>query len=283
VTFPGLPARRLDQVRRPGSPATAPGSSSVVRARYVIISGPGDGAFAYIGTPGLGNPPVSWLTGGALVDPYGNVLPSTLGVEGDGTFSVSGGAGTTFIGANTIAIVPAGGLDSAIFGAPAPGQAYIVSGTSAATDVEGFLYLMSKAAGGALVPIAILTGDLVASLPGGTAVQPEVWHFPALLNGWANAAGFGQFRYRLTPWNSVRVVGTISAAAATSTTFFTLPAHYIPVEANGAPVGLNAADSAPAGAVPQMRWDISGDLAIFQAAALPNAGVFFISADIALD
>jgi hypothetical protein len=248
------------------------------------VSGVGDGVFVYAAgtTPALGNPPIAWM-GSGLVDPYGNVLPSTLGVEGDGTFSVSGGAGTTFIGANTIAIVPAGGLDSAIFGAPAPGQAYIVSGTSAATDVEGFLYLMSKAAGGALVPIAILTGDLVASLPGGTAVQPEVWHFPALLNGWANAAGFGQFRYRLTPWNSVRVVGTISAAAATSTTFFTLPAHYIPVEANGAPVGLNAADSAPAGAVPQMRWDISGDLAIFQAAALPNAGVFFISADIALD
>jgi hypothetical protein len=134
MTWPGLPRRRLDQVRRPGSPATAPGSSSVVRARFVIVSGPGDGVFVYAPgtTPGLGNPPIAWM-GGGLVDPFGNILPSTTGVEGGGTFQ----AGTA------ITINQAGLFTSATgneilmyFGAPAAGNLVMSLSTANAVDTD---------------------------------------------------------------------------------------------------------------------------------------------------
>jgi hypothetical protein len=87
----------------PGIPpgyGTQPGSSSpIVRARLVIVSGPGDGVFVYSGTPALGNPPIAWM-GSGLVDPYGNILPSTTGVAASGTFQ----AGDTIINANGIFI-----------------------------------------------------------------------------------------------------------------------------------------------------------------------------------
>lgn len=65
---------------------------------FLIISGSGSGigVFVYNGTPQLGNPPITWLTNGSLVDPYGNVLPAVIGVEGVGTFS----AGDTIITPN---------------------------------------------------------------------------------------------------------------------------------------------------------------------------------------
>lgn len=85
----GMPPRRLDQVRQPMTPGVTPGSPNVIKARRVIIAGPGDGVFVYQAgtTPALGNPPIVWITGGgSLIDPYGNVLPSTAGVAAAGTF-----------------------------------------------------------------------------------------------------------------------------------------------------------------------------------------------------
>ena len=74
-------------------PGTQPGvQGGVVLARYVIVNGAGDGVFVYSGAPGLGNPPIAWM-GSGLVDPYGNVLPSTTGVADTGTFQ----AGNTII------------------------------------------------------------------------------------------------------------------------------------------------------------------------------------------
>jgi len=62
-------------------------STAIVFANKVIVFGTGDGVFVYPTgtTPALGNPPIAWM-GGGLVDPYGNVLPSTTGVAGAGTF-----------------------------------------------------------------------------------------------------------------------------------------------------------------------------------------------------
>jgi hypothetical protein len=64
----------------------------------IVVSGTGagTGVFVYNGTPGLGNPPITWLTNGSLLDPYGNVLPAVIGVSGTGTFS----AGDTLITPN---------------------------------------------------------------------------------------------------------------------------------------------------------------------------------------
>ena len=75
------------------------GNTQILRARLIIVSGMGEGVFIYNGTPGLGNPPIAWM-GSGLVDPFGNVLPSTTGVASSGTFS----AGDTIINANGIFI-----------------------------------------------------------------------------------------------------------------------------------------------------------------------------------
>ena len=78
----------------PSLPGVAAGSASqIIRARQVIVSGPGGGVYVYqAGTvPALGNPPIFWA--GSSPDPFGNVLPATAGVAGTGTFA----AGNTLI------------------------------------------------------------------------------------------------------------------------------------------------------------------------------------------
>jgi hypothetical protein len=79
-------------------PGVQPGVyNGVILADKVIVFGPGDGVFVYSGTPGPGNPPIAWV-GAGLVDPYGNVLPSTTGVAGSGTFQ----AGDTVLDASGV-------------------------------------------------------------------------------------------------------------------------------------------------------------------------------------
>jgi hypothetical protein len=76
-------------------PGVTPGQSSAITfADKIVVFGPGNGVFIYQqGTvPGLGNPPIAWMSSG-LVDPFGNVLPSTTGVAGSGVFM----AGDTII------------------------------------------------------------------------------------------------------------------------------------------------------------------------------------------
>lgn len=74
----------------PPLPGLAAGSPNIFRGRLVIVFGPSGapvGVFVYQAgtTPGLGNPPIFWATSGS-VDPYGNVLPATVGVAGSGIF-----------------------------------------------------------------------------------------------------------------------------------------------------------------------------------------------------
>lgn len=58
-----------------GAAVIGPGSSAgVIRARQVIVSGANEGVFVYSGTPGLGNPPIDYMSASAT-DPFGNVLP----------------------------------------------------------------------------------------------------------------------------------------------------------------------------------------------------------------
>ena len=100
-------------------------TSGVVIARYVIVFGTGDGVFVYSGTPKAGNPPIAWM-GSGLADPYGNVLPSTTGVAGAGTFQAG----------NTV-ITPSGQF--AYAAAPQAGNliASVVSDPSVTQDSEG--------------------------------------------------------------------------------------------------------------------------------------------------
>lgn len=81
----------------PGLPDVAAGSTNIFRGRLVIVFGPSGavtGVFVYAAgtTPALGNPPIFWATSSS-VDPFGNVLPSTVGVAGTGTFR----AGNTIV------------------------------------------------------------------------------------------------------------------------------------------------------------------------------------------
>jgi hypothetical protein len=82
----GNPPQRPDQQLMATSRAgvgPAP-TTPFVFARTVIISGTSStnlGLFEYIGTPGPGNPPVTWIVPpGTTADPYGNTLPASGGV-----------------------------------------------------------------------------------------------------------------------------------------------------------------------------------------------------------
>jgi hypothetical protein len=242
------------------------------------------------------------MAGDGLVRPL-NAPPGIQAVPG-----VQPGSSQAVVIANKIIVVGSGGSGVFVY-APAPGLDNLIASIAAVagTDPYGNPYpagisgelqtneiqfTSGASVVGQLAPVTLSGGlalDLL-NLPfnstAGTAANPTIittdtWHSPGLLNGWADAAGFGGFRYQLTTHNSVRVVGTISATAASATTFFTLSGVYVPAVANGAPVGCTG--GAPAGAVPQVRWDTSGNLSIVNAAAVPVAQSYFIDADIPLD
>lgn len=237
------------------APGVQPGvDTGVEYARIVIVFGPSgsvSGVFVYPAgsTPGAGNAAVESISN-ASVDPYGNAIqPGIMSQIPGGAFVSLFQGELNFSGGSTIEGAALGNL---VF--TTPGE------------------------------FAFLGGPVNST--GGTAADPTIittdtWHSPGLLNGWADAAGFGGFRYQLTTHSSVRVVGTISATAASATTFFTLSGVYVPTVANGAAVGCTG--GAPAGAVPQVRWDASGNLSIVNAAAVPVAQSYFIDADIPLD
>lgn len=156
TSWPGLPRRRVDQVRQPATAATAPGSSSTVRARIVIVSGPADGVFVYApGTiPALGNPPVDWLNGGSA-DPFGNPLPS----PGSGS---QGNLGWVALDNGSILLAGAGVPSShaaQIEGFNA-GNLQLTSPIESGADTAAVFQLFSKAANGGVQPEAAVVGGL---------------------------------------------------------------------------------------------------------------------------
>jgi hypothetical protein len=126
-------------------------------------------------------------------------------------------------------------------------------------SLTGYL-AMSQASGYAFDNTTVATGSL-AFVPGSTTTI-ESWHNMTLLNGWANVAGNAVARYRYvpSPFNCVQLEGVITAAAATSGTFFTLPAGYVPASAGGYAAG--ATSGVTANTAPQIRWDTSGNLTV---------------------
>ena len=129
----GLARRRVDQQGQAPPTAVSPGSSNVVRARLVIVSGAGvSGVFVYSGTPGLGNPPIVSITS-ASVDPFGNAvtpgLDVTQGVISGTTISASTFDGTDFI------INSAGAFFYT--GTPAANNLAVSIATAAGTDAFG--------------------------------------------------------------------------------------------------------------------------------------------------
>jgi hypothetical protein len=262
--WPGLPRRRPDQVRDLATNATAPGSSSVVRARYVIVTGDGDGVFAYNGTPALGNPPIAWLTGGGLVDPYGNVLPSTLGTANPGNFTVTDSGGQTSIAGTTIAIVPTGGGGSAIFGAPSPGVAYMVSGSELTDTAEAFLWLFSAAASGSFgAPLAMFEAGVAAAEPEGSGSPPpvETWHTvtnPTGITGTIRAKILAQENMAVLDVNCM-ITSTLAAPNAYTAGSLRNSSYY-PAAARQYDVSVNQQWSTTANASPRIQIPTSGGI-----------------------
>jgi hypothetical protein len=257
----GLPRRRLDQVRQPATAATAPGSTSVVRARYVIVFGTGDGVFVYASgtTPALGNPPIAWM-GGNGEDPYGNALPSTSGVLSSGSFQ----AGNMVINANALLIyssTPALGnliASMAYVGGTDPhGNAYLAGTTSyfatgggyQASQVFGgaFAFQISTSYAGPYTEYGSIDNGIFGSgtsvqfnlinavafvfvgplqATSGTPANPtlittDTWHTLSLQNSWT-----GVLQYKLEPNNrvSIRSQGTLGVGTRTTGTLVaTLP------------------------------------------------------------
>ena len=150
MSQPQRPDKRQLGISRAGSgPAPA---SQLILARVIVIYGTGEvGLFEYNGTPAAGNPPIAYTAPpGVTTDPYGNVLPQTVG----GFTSVLPGI--------EYAALTGGGLQIAGIGANAsatpgyvelpglPGVSQILqlsSGTQAAGSVASILNLSDSANG----------------------------------------------------------------------------------------------------------------------------------------
>lgn len=105
-----------------------------------------------------------------------------------------------------------------------------------------------------------------------------------LTNSWANVAGFAVAQYRLiaSPPNTVEIIGAINAAAASSATFFTLPAAYRP--AHAVPVcSMGENVLLPAGKSPWIECDASGNLSVQNSDAVGAAWEGFFHGYIPLD
>lgn len=88
----GLPRPRPDQGYAPTNPPMAPGSTAVVRARLVIVSGQGEGVYSYSPSPGAGNLIATAGIAMAGVDGYNNnVLPGNSTYSGSFATSLNAG------------------------------------------------------------------------------------------------------------------------------------------------------------------------------------------------
>jgi len=248
------------------------------------------GMFVYAGPPAAGN--LQWSnTNAAGIDKYGNIY-----LNGETNYYNTGSRYLAFqIISSSIAIYSAIS-ESAGWGAPV---ASISTSSAGATTVwnrsgnpialevlNGYLAMVGQDNDTWSISEsafeAIVSGAIRANRPGSGFPAKEIWHTPgALANGWINTAGFQAFGYRLTNENDVQIRGVISATAATSSTFFTLAAPYIPVSEQG--YGVGATGGNPAGSGANLREDTSGNLIIASAAAVPAADSYFINGFISLD
>lgn len=111
MTIPGMggqvpprPDQQIGQGQQQGVPVS-PGSPNVVRARQVIIAGPGQELLVYSGTPALGNLLFS-ITNSTVptTDQFGNhIVPLTGWYDNAGGFFTQIGAGFVTFGTGSLA------------------------------------------------------------------------------------------------------------------------------------------------------------------------------------
>lgn len=209
----------------------------------IVVSGtgPGTGVFIYNGSPGLGNPPITWMTNGSLVDPYGNVLPAVIGVEGVGTFS----AGDTII-------TPNGTFDYS--GTPALGNLIGSDAPAAGNDEFGNNYYAGKctyqASGGAIPTLVVqmFAGNL--SIGSAAAIAGTAGHSPAQLKGFSTDQFLSIFGPVSGPTDSGATLLFQSEAGSGSNQ---------PLISASVPIGLGAAPSMPTGANACIYTNTSGN------------------------
>lgn len=252
------------------------------------------GFYFYAAAPALGNLVIS-ITNAGGTDLFGNVVPAAgFFMYQNGGNALLGLIFNTVVGSQPLlALFP----DSSFgFAGHSP---FIVSQASNKGLASEFLALAMGPGGSVTSPVMLqllgLSPDGTTSIPrmrvfagalynlvceigtgGMLAANPnvantvEAWHAMALINGWANqAAPNVQAKYRkvFSPPNSVEIIGSLNAAAATAITYFTLPAGYQP--ASTQPVGAVGSFNGAA-ALNNMissQCDTSGNLTIQQRTA----------------
>ena len=147
MTIPGQggqpPPRPDQQYQGSQGGAVAAGSTNVVRAREVIVSGPTGavvGVFVYAAgtTPGLGNEPVGSMTN-QTSDPFGN--PTEPGTTGYAVIASGAAAGTYAMQLGQVTV----------FGTPAPGLFITNLNPAVAAAIPPSVVALSKSSGCELV------------------------------------------------------------------------------------------------------------------------------------
>jgi len=223
-----------------------PATYQNIIANTVVVSGANGGTFVYAGVPGPGNPPLAWMADSAT-DPYGNALPSKVGVSQAGDFKATDTAGDYVqLSAAQINLFLAGGstLTPANINGGA-GLLSLLSGTRpGGGEGGGGVRIMSQLAAIAngyagTTPVVDFSGSAILAVPGqnlgqwkafkpGSVVNPETWNDLGTLTGYTvNVA-----RYRLSPDNGevefdINLTGT--GANGTLVAFSTtLASPYLP-------------------------------------------------------
>ena len=317
--LPGLPGDKL--VAPLNAPAAGqavsgvqPGvTGGIILAQYVVVFGATGGVFIYAGSPALGNPPLYWM-GNVTADPYGNPVdpgiwagtssgPQVgLQVNGDAGELIFPFPGTFTADARVGAIEFGSGVALEIIGAqdasPDNDLVYMALADNTAGGGGATWFLVYQDADGGSNVLAfgnysgttIYTAAVITAAQPGTGTSPtnpatvEFWHLMSYKNSWAQVSGWvaAQYRKVASPPNSVEIIGTLNAAAASSGTFFTLPTGYIP--ASKQPVcSMGANASVPSAQSPWIACDTSGNLTVENSGAAGAAWQGFYHGFISLD
>lgn len=224
----GLPPPRLDQQRQPGTPAVAPGSTNVVRARLIIVTANG-GVFIYggAGPGGLFASDTNQAT-----DPFGNPV-----IAGTWVYGASGSAAGLAVTAGQpgVQLAPAGVVHSTqraeLFaaagniGAANEFQYAVLTSGEEGGNADAALQLFSAPADNSATPhIVVEFGGTIAGnfTPAGYATQ-QPWTALSLVNGWANKAGNIAMDYRQVTADEVEIIGVLDGTASTAAQFATMP------------------------------------------------------------
>jgi hypothetical protein len=255
------------------------------------------GLFMYSGTPALGNLIISVaFTSG--VDAFGNAYRIGVATYGSSNsyvqlaangvpavlFSPQGVTSLTNPGQILSGAINAGAVNEISELAISTGKESgkpdaAIQMASAAADSSSVAVAYFEFGGNAEVFIA--PGFGIRAVQPGTAVTIESWHALAPANGWANVAGNVPLNYKMMPNRSVWVLGTLSSAAATTSTIGTLPALYRPVTQQAFIVATTGGGVATSDRYLQVST--AGVMTINDFSALPIAGVVLIDGFISMD